>query len=44
MSLPDFKKMVDEDFFVLSTVHYDRYFPAIVNPSMTSQASVIEEM
>lgn len=26
MSLVDFKKMVDEDFFVLSTVHYERYF------------------
>lgn len=29
MNLPDFKKMVDEDFFVLSTVHYERYFAKV---------------
>jgi predicted Fe-S protein YdhL (DUF1289 family) len=26
MNLTDFKRMVDEDYFVLSTVHYERYF------------------
>ncbi len=31
MSLVDLKKMVDEDFFVLSTVHYERYFSSPPN-------------
>ena len=44
MPLSQFKKMVDEDFFVLSSVHYDRYFPAIVNPSMLSACSALEEV
>lgn len=44
MPLPQFKKMVDEDFFVLSSVHYDRYFPAIFNPSMSSDSSTLEEV
>jgi hypothetical protein len=29
MSLPEFKKMVDDDFFVLSNVHFERYFPKV---------------
>lgn len=29
MSLPAFKTMVDEDFFVLSQVHYERYFSKV---------------
>ncbi|WP_053979562.1 DUF1289 domain-containing protein [Marinagarivorans algicola] len=37
MSLPEFKKMVDEDFFVLSTVHYDRYFSAVAHSSVTPE-------
>lgn len=29
MPLPEFKQMVDEDLFVLSTVHYERYFSGL---------------
>lgn len=29
MTLPEFKALVDEDFFVLSQVHYERYFSKV---------------
>lgn len=29
MPLRDFKQMIDDDFFVLSAVHYERYFEVV---------------
>ncbi len=49
MPLPAFKKMVDEDFFILSCVHYERYFPAVTqyypaNPTAQPAPPQLEEV
>ena len=33
MSLPEFKKIVDDDFYVLSCVHFERYFCVVIHAS-----------